>query len=443
MNLSAFNSSAFNGSSTLLLALALLGSGASISANASIDHAANSNVSGSATTSVDSTVTRYVTAELIGVATTSASPSIDHAAAASLVGSSALVLNEALIDHAGSGTANSSAQITASAVQTHATSADIVGTCNTFAAVGFRRVAAANLIVSGSARGYVERVIPATVILFGTASLQSIPSEKIGSSTGLCNASLNCEATLTQPAYSVSEGTAAVSIAAGGVVTRNVSQDGIVGTARVRVESSQQVGAGPTVHDTYSDIVTGAQITLVDPGTVTRFVVSSVVCSAHVLAEPTRIAHATAVLTGSGIFTIIDPDILKSADSNIVVSIVITASALVTRQANAILISTSQMTSEAIRNVLVGSVIISTAEAIITGTIFKAAEASLVISAVITAEITYTAVANAIIRATGIVYADTIANPESYDPDSRTFIRLADQAEFIRLADITEFRRAA
>jgi len=49
--------------------------------------------------------------------------------------------------------------------------------------------------------------------------------------------------------------------------------------------------------------------------------------------------------------------------------------------------------------------------------------------------------ASALVEGAVVVYADTVSNPESIDPQDRTFIRPAEITEFVRQADITEFRR--
>lgn len=71
------------------------------------------------------------------------------------------------------------------------------------------------------------------------------------------------------------------------------------------------------------------------------------------------------------------------------------------------------------------------------------AQSSILSSVQISADCEVIKFATALIYGTCDVVADTIANPDSFDPPERTFIRQAYQSDFVRPAPLTEFRRAA
>jgi hypothetical protein len=194
---------------------------------------------------------------------------------------------------------------------------------------------------------------------------------------------------------------------------------------------------------------------------------SDMACAATLAADAVRVCVADAAAFGSANLY---PDwrnvtIGKIAVASMIGTGSITATALRTVLPSITLENTASFTADGVRHVLPTSSIASSAdmsaEALLvkkpTANIDCSAEinapasthflgfpvANIDCSAEIAAQIAVWHTSTSLIAGTAEIYADSVCNPESYDPPERTFTRTVVVLEFVRPFQETEFRRVA
>lgn len=320
---------------------------------------------------------------------------------------------EGYVDSSGSGT------VTAWALSTRPANA-VVETQATSSAVG-------TLIqpgkVNASATGFIVFADPfvQATILSNIAGIVSV--QATADITRLPIASLVSQATVValpkQNHAAQSDCVATVSVLTGLVVTSPISANvmtvvtvegrvirglvgvlGVAGTANISVVANSKSLA-------YSSINTSSLVQATAQDLNTRRVLGTSVVdtntSIQAVSRMQLFLSATAT-QGSALMTVVADTAYRNAE------------ALVPANANSI-VANALVTKEGTATLLTGVDVVSLARRLL--------------------------LTSAQLQGTGLVYADTIANPESYDPEERTFVRPFTEVNFVRPFIETEFKRAA
>lgn len=482
MNRFGFNRSSLNGVVyALVLASASVSCSAAVNAVAIRQADALAPVSSAAYINADPTVTRYVSANFEGIGNLYPQATHTHASYADLSGNASItayVLRSVQAQAMAQGVAEIVAVVASTMGNAVvASGAEIAVTATRVQAA--RSNAEAYASVTLTVAPTVYRMVSATATL-GTASVRVEPSiwqiaypytlhSAYGDVTGtaslimteqvsrMAQAVLECPAliagtaTLRQPGSAVADANATLLNANPNIVAIPFVQ--LAGNATVIAQAQRVVLPGAASDTTAS--VSASALQKHSAG-------SLVNASVEVVGTPTAIRYAQETLQGNATVTTSAVRVLQPVVAlNGVASVA--ATALRTVAAGAALDASALLTTTAVRGLVAQASLATSAEAqanglrylmpvaALSGGASMAAQATYQFrgSASLTAQADLSAVAQRFVTATANVtasaeiFADTVTNPASYDPDERTFYRTAQIFEFVRPFQETEFRRAA
>ena len=481
MNRTGINSSGLNGPSGLAAILAF----ASIVCTADVsalgvrqwDAIAPSTSSGSLI--AEAVVTRNPVANLSATGSLYAVPTVNRATFANIEGSSevlAYVLST-VVAHAD---ITGSAEIQAN-VANEIGAATLTGTASVSPKLTVITFGFSNVVVSGDTEVTAEPLVTRYVIANpgGTANVRAEPAVNgvqgaysdvvssanlVGVATAttmqgasvVCSASVSALGTQEQPGYATVFNNGSVVIADLGVTV--VATTHVLCSAEVTASITRIINAVALLNSAADIEVINTYVnhaahvntylgscSIAASGQVTQSMFAAIPCSATVLANATRIASTTVSI---------------SSPANIVANVTRTT------YSESVVEGTATLDAEGTRNLIGECEVLAAAELVATITctqyaevtfaasaeidfildeivVTKLPEANIDASAEVTGALTYTAMPTSDVLCTAEVYADTIANPESIDPDERTFFSPSRLVDFSRSFIETEFRRAA
>lgn len=471
------------GSTSLLGSTSLVASGTRIQAGL-----ANASANGSVVVSIAPTLTKYPTASVAGTADVRGEPHINNAVGAytAFLGN-ASVTSAALRNLVASGAFQGACVSTGVATPIRYSKSDVAGVgVFVTAEPVIKAVPISNVGVTAQLTAFAVLVKNVAATLITSSNVTSLASQKflassniVGGLTSTVTSSVNTKS------FAVSTGSAQATASALRTLQGNVAisgNTGIIGNANIKYLATGQAMAGTADMQPLPDAVNVRRVlgTVAFAGSSTFTPVANQRFTAKVVQTATAAIGATSenlnrrrVLVNSvlsGVSTVTSKanmTFAASATAPYSGDMAVSADALNTRR----LLANGTLQAGADIEAIGSKVTYISAEisalfaemTVVPETTIRVGQANLqntvdvagsaVLNKVALANIDVTAntvvtgvrylLPQAILDTAAVIIADTIGNPDVYDPEDRTFIRPADVVEFVRPFIETEFKRAA